>query len=128
MARAKQLQVACENRPGTLAHLARVLGDAKVNILGFQVTTSGAEGSVQLVVDNVNKAKSTLRREGLSFTEQDVLQVELRNVPGALGSFAGKLAAKNINITAGYQTAAKGSRKASVVLAVSDLAQASRVR
>ncbi len=128
MARAKQLQVSCENRPGTLAHLARVLGDTKVNILGFQVTTSGAEGSVQLVVDNVNKAKSTLRREGLSFTEQDVLQVELRNAPGALGSFAGKLAARNINITAGYQTAAKGSRKASVVLAVSDLAQASRVR
>ena len=128
MAKAKQLTVSCEDRPGTLAHLARVLGDAKVNILGFQVTTSGAEASVQLVVDNVGKAKSTLQREGLSFTEQDVLQVELRNVPGALGSFAGKLAAKNINITAGYQTAARGSRKASVVLAVSDLAQASRVR
>ena len=128
MAKAKQLTVSCENRPGTLAHLARVLGDAKVNILGFQATTSGEGGSVQLVVDNVNRAKSTLQREGFSFTEQDVLQVELRNVPGALGSFAGKLAAKNINITAGYQTAAKGSRKASVVLAVSDLAQASRVR
>ena len=128
MAKAKQLTVSCEDRPGTLAHLARVLGDAKVNILGFQVTTSGAGGSVQLVVDNVNRAKSTLQREGFSFTEQDVLQVELRNVPGALGSFAGKLAAKNINITAGYQTAARGSRKASVVLAVSDLAQASRVR
>ncbi len=128
MAKAKQLTVSCENRPGTLAHLARVLGDAKVNILGFQATTSGAEGSVQLVVDNASKAKSTLQREGFSFTEQDVLQVELRNVPGALGSFAGKLAAKNINIAAGYQTAAKSSRKASVVLAVSDLAQASRVR
>ena len=128
MAKAKQLTVSCENRPGTLAHLARVLGDAKVNILGFQVATSGMEGSVTLVVDNVNKAKSALGREGLSFTEQDVLHVELRNVPGALGSFAGKLAAKNINISAGYQTAAKGSRKASVVLAVSDLEQAARVR
>jgi hypothetical protein len=128
MAKAKQLTVSCENRPGTLAHLARVLGDAKVNILGFQVTTSGMEGSVKLVVDNVDKAKRALGREGLSFTEQDVLQVELRNVPGALGSLAGKLAAKNINISAGYQTAARGSRKASVVLAVSDLEQAARVR
>jgi hypothetical protein len=27
MAKAKQLTVSCENRPGTLAHVARVLGD-----------------------------------------------------------------------------------------------------
>ena len=35
MAKAKQLTVFCENRPGTLAQIARVLGDAKVNILAF---------------------------------------------------------------------------------------------
>lgn len=128
MAKVKQLTVSCENRPGTLAHLAKVLGDAKVNILGFQATTSGVEGSVHLVVDNVKKAKSALERAGFFFTEQDVLHVELRNVPGALSSFAGKLATKNINITAGYQTAPRGARKASVVLAVSDLDQAARVR
>ncbi len=35
MPKAKQLSVRVENRPGTLAHVARVLGDAKVNILAF---------------------------------------------------------------------------------------------
>ena len=57
MAKTKQLTVPCENRSGTLAHVARILGDAKVNILAFLTTTSGAEGSVQLLVDNMNKAK-----------------------------------------------------------------------
>jgi len=128
MAKAKQLTVPCENRPGTLAHIARVLGDAKVNILAFLTATSGAEGSVQLVVDNVNKAKKALDGAGLSYSEADVLHVELSNLPGALGSFAGKLAAKEINITSGYATTVKGSRKASVVLAVSDLDKAARVR
>ena len=113
MAKVKQLTVACENRPGTLAHVARVLGDAKVNILACLTTTSGAEGAVQLVVDNVNKAKKALEGAGLSHTEADVLHVELPNVPGALASFAGKLAAKDINITSGYQTAAKSSKKSS---------------
>ena len=57
-----------------------------------------------------------------------MLQVELRNIPGALGEFASKLAEKDINITLGYQTAAKSSKKASVVLAVSDLDQAADIR
>ena len=128
MPKVKQLTVACENRPGTLAHLAGVLGDSKVNILAFSVTTAGAEGWVQVVVDNVNKAKKALSGAGLSHSEADALYLELPNRPGVLGHFAGKLAAKNINITSGYQTSAKGSKKASVVLAVSDLDQAARVR
>lgn len=128
MAKVKQLTVSCENRPGTLAHVCRTLGDAKVNILAFQVGTLGAEGRVQLVVDNVNKAKRALDGAGLAYTEEAVLHVELPNVPGALGSFAGKLAAKEINITAGYQTGARGSKRASVVLAVSDLDKAARVQ
>ena len=128
MPKAKQLSVSVENRPGTLAHVARVLGDGKVNILAFLTSTLGAEGSVQVVVDNVNKAKKALEGAGLTYTESDVLYVELPNIPGALGNFAGKLAAKEINITSGYQTTGKGSRKASVVLAVSDLEKAARVR
>ncbi len=128
MPKAKQLSVSVENRPGALAHVARVLGDAKVNILAFLATTSGTEGAVQVVVDNANKAKKALEGAGLTYTESDVLHVELPNIPGALGNFAGKLAAKEINITSGYLTTVKGSRKASVVLAVSDLEKAARVR
>src|SRR5713226_6224507 len=101
MAKAKQLSVRVENRPGSLAHLARVLGDAKVNILAFLTTTSGAEGAVHVVVDNANKAKKALDAAGLSHTEAEVLHVELPNLPGALGHFASKLAAKEINITSG---------------------------
>jgi len=128
MAKAKQLTIPCENRPGTLAHIARTLGDAKVNILAFVTTTSGTEGSVQVVVDNVNKAKKALEGASLSYTESDVLYVELPNLPGALGSYAGKLATKDINITSGYAATAKGTKKASVVLAVSDLDKAARIR
>lgn len=128
MSKAKQLTVACENRPGELARIAKVLGDAKVNILALLATTAGTEGFVGLVVDKPEKAKKALDSVGLRYTEQEVLQVELPNVPGALGRFAEKLAAKDINITAAQQTAAKGSKRASVVLGVSDLEKAARVR
>jgi hypothetical protein len=128
MPKAKQLSIPVENRPGTLARVAQALGNSRVNILAFLTTSSGAEGSVHVVVDKVNKAKKALDAAGLSYTEADVLHVLLPNVPGALGQFAGKLAAKDINITSGYQTTVKGSKKASVVLAVSDLDNAARIR
>ena len=91
MPKAAQLTVSVENRPGTMAHVARVLGDAKVDIRAFRTTSSGSPGSIEVVVDNVNKAKKALDREGMAYTEQSVLHVELPNKPGALGSFAGKL-------------------------------------
>jgi len=45
MAKVKQLTVALENRPGTLAHVAKVLADAKVNVLALLGSTAVAQGS-----------------------------------------------------------------------------------
>jgi hypothetical protein len=103
MPKAKQLTVPCENRSGALAHIAKVLGDAKVNILAFLTTTSGAEGLTHIVVDRPSTAKQALAKAGLAYTEQDVLQVELPNTPGALAKFARKLD-EDIKITLGYAT------------------------
>jgi len=128
MPRVKQLTVTCKNRPGELARIAKVLGDANVNIWNWLTTTSRDEGATYLVVDNANKAKQALDAADLSYTEADVLQVELRNAPGALAQFVGRLADEGINIMLGYQTSPEGSRKASMVLAISDLAKAVRIR
>jgi hypothetical protein len=119
MAKVKQLTVALENRPGTLAHVAKVLADAKVNVLALLGSTAGTQGSVQVVVDNVNKAKKALGGTGLSYTEGTLEQVELANKPGALAELAGKLAKKGINIDCAYATMPKGAKKAVVVLALS---------
>lgn len=104
MPKAKQLTVSIENRPGTLANLGNALGQAKVNILAFLADVSGSEGSVQLLVDNVKKAESALEDAGFSYSEQDVLHLEIPNKPAALGEFARKLALNNINTNFGYAT------------------------
>jgi len=89
MAKVKQLTVALENRPGTLAHVAKVLADAKVNVLALLGSTAVAQGSVQVVVDNVAKAKKALGGAGLSYTEGTLEQFELANKPGALAELPG---------------------------------------
>src|SRR2546427_1234352 len=128
MPKAKQFSVSHENRPGMLAEIAKTLGDQKINILSCFTTTSGTEGTTHLLVDNVNKAKKALAAAQLSYTEADVLHVELPNKPGALGRFAMKLADSNISFSSGCGTGRKSSKKIIVVLAVSDLDKAGRIR
>jgi hypothetical protein len=115
----KQLTVALENRPGRLAQVAEVLAGAKVNILAVLGSTAGAQGSVQVVVDNVNKAKKALGAAGLVYTEGTLEQFELANKPGALAQLAGKLAKKGINIDCAYATVHKSAKKAVVVIGTS---------
>ena len=76
----------------------------------------------------VAESADTIRTALLSYTEAYVLHVELRHQSGPLRYFAGKLAARDINITSGFATTVKGSKKASAVFAVSDLDKAARVR
>jgi hypothetical protein len=124
----RELSIICEDRPGTLSHLAKLLGDAKVNIVAMSCTMSGVQGAVRIVVDGFPRARKVLDREHTSYTEHDVLYVELPNVPGALANFTGKLAAQNINVTNAYGTAPKGSKKAILIFRVSDLDKAAQIR
>ncbi len=116
MAKVKQITVQVENTPGAAARIARVLGDAKVNMLALVGTGQGAQGTVQIVVDNAKKAKKALDQAGVGYTETTVEQVELPNTPGALAKHLEKLAAKGTNLSLVYATTAKGSRKATIVL------------
>lgn len=109
-----------------LASITSALGDAKVNIVGFLLFTSEARSYVKLIPDDAEKAKEALYEAELPYFETLVLHARVPNRPGALGRLAGKLAAKKINITSGYQTIEKDSKKASVVLEVSNLERALR--
>ena len=119
MARVKQLTVSLENQPGRLAALAKVLADAKVNIEAVLGSTAGAQGSAQLVVDNVAKAKKALSAAQFAYTEGTLDRVELPNRAGALADFAAKLAKNGVNIDAAYGTVPKGARKSVLLLATS---------
>jgi hypothetical protein len=120
MAKVKQLTISLENQPGTLAHVARVLADAKVNISALLLSgTAGSQGSAQVVVDDIRKAKKALEQALLPYTEGTVEEFELANKPGALAELTGKLAKKGVNIDAAYATMPKGAKKAVIVLATS---------
>ena len=119
MAKVKQLTVSLENQPGRMAAVAKVLADAKVNILAVLGSTEGPRGSVQVVVDNMQRARKALTAAQFPFAEGTLDQVELANKPGALAEFTSKLAKRGMNIDAAYGTASKGAKKSVLYFATS---------
>ena len=126
MAKAKQLTAWVESKPGELGRIAQALGNAKVNITAFTCWSTGGESPIHLQVSSPAKAKKVLQDLGIRVTEEEVLRVTLSDKPGLLGMVGERLAKANINVEYAYASLAKGSRKADVVLAVSDLAGGSK--
>lgn len=125
MARAKELKVRVENRPGMLGEVAAALAEQKVNIRGLNAWVEGDQGVIRLVVDKLPAARKVLAKRGWKPEELDVLELELPDKPGALASVATALGAAGIDITHSFVGAA-GARKAALFLGVSDLAAAGK--
>jgi hypothetical protein len=126
MPKAKQVTAWVESKPGELGRIGEALGKAKVNITGFSAWSMTGESPVHLLVSSPAKAKKALEGLGIRCTEEEVLRITLHDAPGKLGEVGVRLAAANINVDYGYASVAEGSRKADVVLAVSDLAGAAK--
>lgn len=116
----KDLTVVMENRPGTLAALAESVGNAGINIEGFCGFPAEGQGIGHLLVDDAAGARQAVEQGGGRVTgERDVLVLDVKNQPGALGKVARKIADAGVNIDLAY--VASGDR---VVLGADDLDKA----
>ena len=124
MAKIKQLTIAVENRPGAVAEIAKVLGNAKVNVLSLMGAAQGTSGTIQLVAEDAKRAKKALDEAKISYQETVAEEYELSNKAGALAQCLEKLATKGVNLNSIHATAPKGGRKAVVVYTVEAEAKA----
>jgi hypothetical protein len=117
------LTVILEHRPGELARLGEITGEAGVSIRGLAAFTGEGRGVVHLLLDDdtVARAREALERAGMGVADQrEVLVADIEDRPGALGELARQLAEANINVELAYTTFG-GVR---VVIASDDLASA----
>lgn len=118
MAKTKQFTIAVENRPGAVAEIARVLGNARVNVLALLGTTQGTGGTIQLVAEDARRAKKALDEAKIAYQETVAEEYELPNKAGALAQSLEKLAARGVNLNSIHATVSKGGRKAVIVYTV----------
>lgn len=122
-----QLSVSVDNRRGALAELCSKLAEKAVNILGLLVPDAPGVAPIRLVVDTLDTAKKVFDVLGLQYAEEKVIAAHLSDRPGALGKLTRKLADHGIDVKYAYGSISKGGGKATVILAVSDIAAASKV-
>jgi hypothetical protein len=98
----RQISLFAENKPGKLATVARVLGEAKVNIRALTIAEAGDFGVIRMVVDDTQKAYEVLSEKGFTVSVTGVIGAEIRDVPGELYKIAGVLGDNDVNIDYAY--------------------------
>ena len=119
---ATEFTVILEDRPGTLARLGIVLGDATVNIAAIHGTSRHGSGIVQFIANDRGKATRALDAAGIAYSTREVLIVRVLDEPGTLGDVALVMSQAGINIDSVYVTT-----RGDVVLGVDDLIGATQV-
>jgi hypothetical protein len=103
-----------------LGEIATVLGEKLVNVRAVNAWVEGNEGVVRLVVDRTAAAKRALAKRGWAVEEQEILELELPDKPGALGRAATAIGKAGVDITHVFVGTAP-ARKATLFMGVTDL-------
>ena len=111
-----------QDRPGTLAQLGRLLGDARVNIEAIRGTSREGKGVHSVCGQRFGQDCPSPRHNGIDYTKREVLIVKVLDEPGMLGDVALVISEAGINIDSVYVTT-----RGHVVLGVDDLAGAIQV-
>ncbi len=119
-----ELAIRMDNRPGSLGKICRALADRGVNILAFQSIPSEKTMLVYIVVDAQGAARTVLDREGITYSEGEVVQVQLSHGPGELARAATKLGDANINIQYAYCGVEPTTNAPLVIFGVTELGRA----
>lgn len=120
MPKVTQFVISEESKPGTLARVASVLGNAGVNIKAFSAPEVTGHGKLRVIVSDMDRAREALQGDKIKFTEEEALVLSLANTPGALGQVAKLLKEAKVNISCGYCTPSREGKRAIVVLTVSN--------
>jgi hypothetical protein len=93
-----------ENQVGELARVTEAIAAKDINITGFSGSTCGDSGRILMLTDDDMSTRTALQGIGCSFSEQEIVEVTLQNVPGTLAKAARRLAEAGVNIDAAVPT------------------------
>jgi len=123
----KQISIFLENEPGRLVKVAKILGNANINIRALTVAETSDFGILRLIVDDPERAYSILKENNIVVVMDDVLGVEVVDKPGGLARIAEILSNQNINIEYVYAFVTNSHEKAFIVLRVDEQERAINV-
>ena len=118
-----QLDVDVPDRPGELAKLAAIVGEAGINIDAISAESAGGRSYMSLIVNQPMQAREALMKHGYVCASHTVLVVRLDDRPGALAALARRLGDAGVDIVSLIHLGAVGGH-AQVALGVDNLEKA----
>jgi hypothetical protein len=125
MSTAKEFTLTMIDKPGTLGKICRALADRNINIVAAQsFPQDGGKSLTRFVFDDPTKARGVLDAERTTYTETEVVKVNLPNRSGQLARAAEKLGDAGININHLYCGAEPNSNTPLIIVGVADVGKA----
>ncbi len=94
----EQISVFLENKAGRLAEVAKVLGNAGINIRALSLADTTDFGILRLILNDREKAKSVLKEAGFTVGITEVIAVEVDDKPGGLATILTLLSENGVNV------------------------------
>ncbi|PLX80088.1 MAG: amino acid-binding protein [Desulfuromonas sp.] len=122
-----QISIFIENKTGRLAEVSRVLGDAGVNIRALSLADTSDFGILRLIVDQTDKAKEVLKKEGFTVSKTEVIAVEVPDRPKGLYSILDILDKGKVNVEYMYAFVERCGENAVIIFRFDDVDAAIKV-
>jgi hypothetical protein len=120
MTKAYQLTIPAENKPGVLGQITSILSKEKINIRAATISSFGATGFFNLIVDDPERGQKALAKAGIGVSLTEVIAVLINDQPGGLDKLVQLLAAQNVNIENAYGFVIESRKHAVFVLEVKE--------
>lgn len=122
---AKQLSIFLENKKGRFTEVARILGEAGINMTAFTVAENSDFGILRLIVSDTDKAIRVLREQMYGVSIADVVCLRCPNVPGSLAKAMEIITANGIFVE--YMYAFSEGQTANVIIRPDNLEKCVKV-
>ncbi|MGN0795361.1 MAG: amino acid-binding protein [Christensenellales bacterium] len=122
-----QIAVFLENRAGRLLSLSKALSDAKIDLVSLNIADTSDFGIVRMITSDNEKAIKALKDAGFVVKENELIGIEVDDVPGGLTKVLEGLASSDIDIEYLYSYAKNKSSKATILVKAADLDKANSI-
>ena len=122
--RVEQIAVFLENKSGRLAEITAKLAEENINIRALSVADTADFGILRLIVDDVEKAKTTLKANGFTVGITNVIAVEVADKTGGLAGVLKTIEEEKLNVEYMYAFVNKTGENAVLIFRFDDMDKA----
>ncbi len=99
---AHQISLFVENKPGKMDAVMELITDRQIDIKALSIASAGSFGVIKMLVNEPVKVREMLKEAGMAVALEDVVVIELDDLPSGVKRVTALFTSENINIENAY--------------------------